>query len=275
MKEVKDFYTAHSDEIDTKRYRSPYAVRRYAHEKQYNSVLKFVEKGDTVLDAGCGEGTLSRMLFNKGAIVTGTDISEPNIVNSKRLAAENGLPILFQTADLESLPFPDNSFDVVVCSHVLEHIPDFDRGLQEIFRVARKRVVFAVPTIINLCSWVQVGGGFYYLKGPRSFLSLPWGGFKMCVAYVLQREGVDEGYAGNDVPHVFRFPSVIRKKLKKYGYHLQEQEASTLLIPFFETLLPVSKFLDRYTNKPIFRNLGYGTTFVIDKEKTINKSKKS
>ncbi len=266
MDKVKEFYVSYSDDIDAKRFRSPYPVRRYAHDKQYNSVLSFVNSGDTVLDAGCGEGSLSRMLAKKGAIVSGTDISEPNVANAQKLAAAEGLSITFQTADLENLPFPDNSFDVVVCSHVLEHIPDFDKGLQEIFRVARKRVVFAVPTIMNLCSWVQVGGGQYYLKGPRSYLALPWGGLKMVGAYIMRREGVDEGYAGNDVPHVFRFPSVLRKKLRKYGYHLEAQEASTLLLPFFNSLLPLSKKLDTLTTKPFFRDCGYGTTFVINKE---------
>lgn len=268
MQDLKDFYTGYSDEIDSKRYNSPYAVRRYAHDKQYRSVLRFVNQGETVLDAGCGEGSLSRMIAEKGAVVTGTDISEPNVENAARLAKEQNLQITFKTADLENLPFPDNSFDVVVCSHVLEHIPDFDKGLQEIFRVAKKKVVFAVPTIMNLCSWVQVGGGQYYLKGPRSFLALPWGGLKMIHAYILRKEGVDEGYAGNDVPHVFRFPSVLRKKLKRYGYYLEEQEASTLLIPFFATLLPFSRLLDRLTKKPFFRDCGYGTTFVIDKQKS-------
>jgi ubiquinone/menaquinone biosynthesis C-methylase UbiE len=268
MDKIKGFYTDYSDEIIAKRFHSKYAVRRYAHARQYGSVCSFVDKGDTVLDAGCGQGALSVMLAQKGAIVSGTDISIPNVDASKKYAEEAGVTIHFEVADLENLPFPDNSFDVVVCSHVLEHIPDFDKGLQEIYRVARKKVVFAVPTIISPCSWVQVGGGQYYLKGLRSFASLPIGFLKMVHAFILGREGVDEGYAGNDVPHVFRFPSVLRKKLKKYGYHLETQEASSLLLPFFESLLPLSRALDTLSKKPLFRNFGYGTTFVIDKEKS-------
>ncbi len=265
MNEIKDFYTEYADKINTKRLMSPYAVRRYAHARQYNSVLNYVESGQRVLDAGCGEGSLSVMIAKKGATITGTDISIPNVEASKKYAESEGVLAVFQTADLENLPFPDNSFDLVVCSHVLEHIPDFDKGLQELMRVSKKRVVFAVPTIINMCSWIQVGGGQYYLKGPRSFASLPIGFLKMVFAFVTGAEGVDEGYGGGDVPHVFRFPSIIHKKLKRYGYTLIEQEASTLCIPFFETLLPVSKQLDKLSKKPFFRNLGYGTTFVVEK----------
>lgn len=265
MHKVKEFYVDYADEINSKRFNSPHAVRRYAHEKQYRSVCSFVNKDETVLDAGCGEGALTVMLAQKGAVASGTDISVPNIDAAKKYANESNLEISFQVADLEHQPFPDNSFDVVVCSHVLEHIPDFDAGLHELMRVAKKRVVFAVPTILNLCSWVQVGGGQYYLKGPRSFAALPLGGIKTIAAAIARAEGVDEGYAGNDVPHVFRFPSVIRKKLKKYNYRLIEQEASTLLIPYFETLIPISKQLDKLTKTPVFKNFGYGTTFVIEK----------
>lgn len=268
MDKIKDFYTEYSDEINAKRFNSKYVLRRYAHARQYASVCDFVNPGETVLDAGCGQGALTVMLKSKGAVISGTDISIPNIEASKAYAKSCGFDISFQVADLEKQPFPDNSFDVVVCSHVLEHIPDFDKGLQELFRVARKRVVFAVPTVINPISWVQVGGSQYYLKGPRSFSALPIGMFKMIGAFILRKEGVDEGYAGNDVPHVFRFPSVIRKKLKKYGYFLEHQEASTLALPYFESLLPVSKQLDKLSKKPVFRNFGYGTTFVIDKMKS-------
>ncbi|MFM2381856.1 MAG: hypothetical protein RLZZ76_623 [Candidatus Parcubacteria bacterium] len=265
MDQLKQFYTDYADTINAKRLNSPHAVRRYAHARQYKSVLDFVHEGETVLDAGCGEGALSIMLAKKGAIVTGTDISIPNVQAAQEYAKSMGVQATFQTADLENLPFPDNSFDVVVCSHVLEHIPNFDKGLQELARVSRKRVVFAVPTIMNMCSWVQVGGGQYYVKGPRSFLALPVGFLKMIAAFVARTEGVDEGYAGNDVPHVFRFPSVLRKKIKKYNYRLVTQEASTLCIPYFETLLPISKMLDTLSKTKFFRNFGYGTTFVIEK----------
>ncbi len=44
----------------------------------------------------------------------------------------------FQVADALDLPFEDESFDVVICSHVYEHVPDPDRMFDEIFRVLRK-----------------------------------------------------------------------------------------------------------------------------------------
>lgn len=265
MQDLKKFYTNYDDRIYEKRFSSKYAVRKYAHHCQYESVLNQVVPGMRVLDAGCGDGMLSLMLARKGAVVTGTDISEPNIVAAKKFASEEGLDIDFRVADIENLPFQDSEFDIVVSSHVLEHIPDFDKGLKEIMRVTKKTAVVAIPTILNGCSFVQVGGGQYYLKGVRSFLALPVGFLLMVTAWVLGREGVDEGYAGNGVVHIFRFPWIMRNKIKKYGFSLKAQEASTLCLPYFESLLPVSKKLDTLRSKNFFRNLGYGTTFVIEK----------
>ena len=265
-KETKGFYTDYADKIQEKRLRSVYAVRRYAHECQYGSVLNQVQPGMRVLDAGCGDGALSLMLAAKGAIVTGVDISRPNIESAKKYAEKANLDVNFIVGDAENLPFADNEFDIVVSSHVLEHIPDFDRGLVEVMRVTKKRAVVAIPTILNGCSFVQVGGGQYYVKGPRSFLALPLGFLFMLGAKLLLREGVDEGYAGSNNVHIFRFPGVMRKKIKKHKYKLIYQEASTLCVPYFEFLLPLSKALDKLRGAPFFRNLGYGTTFVIEKE---------
>ena len=162
--QIKDFYTGDSDKITEKRFNSPYKLRRYAHIAQYESVLAYVEPGMRVLDAGCGEGTLSIMIAKKGAIVTGCDISKPNIENAVNYAKENNLSnINFVLGDAENLPFSDNEFDLVVSSHVLEHLPDFDKGLREVMRVSKKRAVVAIPTVLNPCSLVQVGGGWFYL----------------------------------------------------------------------------------------------------------------
>ena len=266
--EIKKFYSHHPDEIINKRFRSPYALRRYAHMKQYESVLGFVVSGMRVLDAGCGEGVLSIMMAKKGAIVTGCDLSSPNIEKCKLYAKESGVSdkLEFLVGDAEQLPFADNSFDLVVSSHVLEHLPDFNRGLSEIMRVTKKRAVVAIPTVCNLCSLVQVGRGWFYLKGLRSFISLPIGFLKAVLALILGKEGVNESYGGNKAaPHIFRFPWVLKKKSVKYGFRVVAYEAATICAPFFESFLPIIRFLDKFKNKRVLRNFGYGTTYLIEK----------
>lgn len=264
MSDIKEFYGTYHDEILEKRLHSPYAVRRAAHVAQYESILRFVEPGMHVLDAGCGEGALSVLMAKRGAVVTGCDISEPNIVESQKYAQKAGVQATFLVADGEALPFPDASFDLVVSSHVLEHLPHFEKGLDEVLRVTKKRAVVAIPTILNPCSWVQVGGGWFFLKGLRSFAALPIGFLKMLWALVVQGEGVDEGYAGEGMPHVFRFPSVLRRMVRARGCRVVHQEASTVCLPFFVSLIPITKMLDKHRGS-LCRSFGYGTTYVIEK----------
>ncbi len=263
---IKAFYNQYHDNIRDKRANSPYPLRQYAHATQYGGILQYVQPGMKVLDAGCGDGVLSVMMAHKGAFVTGCDFSEPNIKAAREYAHEQGIPNAeFLVGDAENLPFPDNSFDLVVSSHVLEHLPDFDKGLQEVMRVTKKRAVVAIPTVLNPCSFVQVGRGWFWLKGPRSFLAFFRGLLLTCRAAFFGEEGVDEMYGGANVPHVFRFPRVMKTKIKYLGFHLVSYHADCLCFPYFESLLPIIKYADKFRDSRLLRDFGYGTTFVIEK----------
>lgn len=94
--------------------------------------------GETVLDAGCGRGFLVRILSAKHK-VSGCDVwVDPALVAA--------LPeVIFSSASTEKLPFPDGSFDTVVCTHTLEHVIDLQQSLQELRRVAQRRLIIVVP----------------------------------------------------------------------------------------------------------------------------------
>lgn len=265
MTEVKEFYMQYADTIHEKRAHSPYPLRRYVHVSQYGSALAYVEPGMRVLDAGCGEGNLSILMAKKGARVVGIDISEPNIEASKSYANEEGCNVEFLLGDLENLPFADDSFDLVVSSHVLEHLSDFDKGLREMARVSKRRIVAAIPTVLSPCSWVQVGRGWFYLPGPRSFLAFGWGFLRMCGALVLGREGVNETYGGADVPHIFRFPWIMKRKVRANGLSLISYEADSLCIPYFPLFLPLIRWANARRGRIPLRYCGYGTLYVIEK----------
>lgn len=102
----------------------------------------------SALEVGAGTGYFSLNLMRSGAIaeLTCTDISSGMVdalnANAKRLGLDNVRAI---RAEGESLPFPDNSFDIVLGHAVLHHLPDLDQAFAEFRRVLRPggRIVFA------------------------------------------------------------------------------------------------------------------------------------
>jgi SAM-dependent methyltransferase len=92
-----------------------------------------------ILDCACGIGTQSIGLAGRGHIVTGTDLSPVALTRATTESTRRGARIPFAAADLRALPFPDATFDVVVCAdNALPHLltpPDMLAGLTSIRRV--------------------------------------------------------------------------------------------------------------------------------------------
>jgi tellurite methyltransferase len=104
--------------------------------------------GMKVLDAGCGGGRNIVWLMRNGFDVCAIDVDEGVVAAirelAKRLAPELS-PENFQAATLESIPFPDESFDWVICNTVMHFAADraqFDRWLVEQWRVIRPGGMF-------------------------------------------------------------------------------------------------------------------------------------
>ncbi len=95
----------------------------------------------TVLEIGFNDMRMSRLLGERYEVY-GIDL--PRLVD-KGAQSEYGFRLSF--ASIEKLPFPDNSFDLVVCAQVLEHLPEavLEKGVRELARVARRWVFVSVP----------------------------------------------------------------------------------------------------------------------------------
>lgn len=85
----------------------------------------------TVLEVGCGQGTVAAAMMEAGIEVTAVDQSERMVA----LTATRGVHT--QRADVQHLPFDDAAFDLVVANYMLYHVTDLPRGLEEIVRVLR------------------------------------------------------------------------------------------------------------------------------------------
>ena len=108
--------------------------------------------GKATLDAGCGEGRVSRDLAARGHTVIGIDAA-PTMVAAAREADPTGTYLCGDAADL---PFPDNSFDLVVAYNTLMDVPDLPGAVREARRVLApggRMCVSIVHPITNTSSW--------------------------------------------------------------------------------------------------------------------------
>ncbi len=103
---------------------------------------------ETVIDVGCGDGYVLHCIEKKykNKKVYGLDLSEGRIKTTKRNVVCSHLI----RSEIHHLPFPDNSFDVVICSELLEHIPEYQKTIEELVRISKKRVIITVPNELQL-----------------------------------------------------------------------------------------------------------------------------
>lgn len=144
------------------------AVMEWLQEKLYAwrsaQVLRRLNKKNAqVLDVGCGRGLLLKAFQRNGCDVTGTEFSD----GAGRFAREV-LKLPVRVGLLEELKFPDQSFDVVVMWHVLEHVSDPRPTLAEVSRILRPGGIFlvAVPNFGSPEARLTKAGWFH-LDIPR------------------------------------------------------------------------------------------------------------
>jgi 2-polyprenyl-3-methyl-5-hydroxy-6-metoxy-1,4-benzoquinol methylase len=100
---------------------------------------------ESILDVGCGEGVLTEQWADKlgdGRIV-GIDLDDPKLKAEwdKRRRAN----LEYRVEDATNLSFADNEFDMATAIEVLEHVPDPERTVAEMARVAKRWVLVSVP----------------------------------------------------------------------------------------------------------------------------------
>jgi len=100
-----------------------------------------LRRGERLLDAGCGEGRHCFGALDRGVDVVGLDLDFSGLrAHRERLAIrakENGCRAIFVQGNTFHLPFPDASFDKVICSEVMEHVHDYRAAARELARVTK------------------------------------------------------------------------------------------------------------------------------------------
>lgn len=111
----------------------------------FRNLLALIPKreANSILDVGCGEGfTLNRLKEHGiGKHLEGVEHSIDAISLGKKTYPD----IKIKQGDIYNLPYEDNSFDLVLCTEVLEHLDNPGRALKELIRVSNKYLVVSVP----------------------------------------------------------------------------------------------------------------------------------
>lgn len=123
-------------------------------------------KGKHLLDAGCGEGYLSRFYAHKGAIVTGVDISESLIEICRSQPSDN---LEYHVGNICNLDFiADRAYDLVLCNLVLLNVPCLNEALKEFERVLKPDGVLVFSVVHPAFNFYGPGTWEMGEKDPKS-----------------------------------------------------------------------------------------------------------
>jgi len=144
-------YTGKTAQNYEKWYSTPYG--KYVDKLEKALFLRLVKpkKGQSILDIGCGTGHFSFWFHSLKLKVVGIDISPDMLRVARGMAKAKN--IKFIKGDAYSLPFSDNSFDMVVLITTLEFLAQPEQALREAFRVCRKKVFLGVLSRWSLLSF--------------------------------------------------------------------------------------------------------------------------
>ncbi len=191
-------------------------ILNFKYNKYVTNFDRYIKKGNTILEGGCGAGQYAAYYANKDFRVTGVDYSFNLVRRSRNMAPAAE----FTVADVRKLPFKKESFDIYISNGVLEHLEDGpDKALCEAARVLRRGGLFLV-TVQAINGWRRLAGmagaiarkgddGYNYFQG--AFIS---------GKYKVVRDFNDEH---NKNFHSYFFtPSEYKASLERTGFNIKD-----------------------------------------------------
>ena len=162
---VKEQYKT-SDGLDTRiSFHEKYSTNRLGYGNWIVSNYE-ISEGMKVLELGCGTGSLwmghDDIIGKLGKLVL-TDLSGGMLETARKNIGDR-CNTEYQVADIQDLPFEDNAFDMVIANSMLYHVPDLDKGINEVRRVLKPDGVFYCATlgennfVEQLAEWFMFSG---------------------------------------------------------------------------------------------------------------------
>jgi ubiquinone/menaquinone biosynthesis C-methylase UbiE len=109
------------------------------------AIEKYIQPGDIILDVGIGLGYGLTQMSAKASQARGIDIDQRAVIQAQALVILNGKIKEIQVYDGVHIPYDDQTFDVVTCIDVIEHVADYFGLLLEMTRVTRRVAIVSTP----------------------------------------------------------------------------------------------------------------------------------
>lgn len=198
------------------------------------------QPGQKVLDVACGSGTAALVAARRYCEVTGIDYVPELIERARKRSEAGGLKADFLVADAQNLPFPDNTFDVVLSVYGVQFAPDQEKAAAEMLRVCKP------DGKIGLASPIPEGwsGDFFSTHGkyvpppPGVNPPLRWG----------TEQGLEE-ILGEQVK------SINNEKMKALQYYLSADHALDVFSTWFGPTLNALEIIDDHQKENLLNDL--------------------
>lgn len=150
FKSLRNHYETQGRESCYNSYYGHWNLKTAFFKRRREIICSMLPKGDGLaIDLGCGLGVYSHDMLKRGFKVVSVDISRSYLEKAKRMSKKLKFNhVHFILADAQSLPFRNSIFCLVLCSEVLEHLPNYLKGLQEIIRILKSKgvLVLSIPS---------------------------------------------------------------------------------------------------------------------------------
>lgn len=203
----------------------------------------FQLKGKWVLDVGCGKGGIVISCALRGANTFGFDTDEEELkIAELRAKAYNLDNVSIFKGDAENIPFPDNSFDLVTATSVLEHVKNLEKVIKEMVRVA-KTGGFCCTTTPN---------PLYPREGHYKIFFIPYLPKRLGKIY-LRLRGFNPDFFMKHVTYPYPSISKIEKIFRENGMKVQNITEKNILTKFKDPASIETKRIKNVVN--VFKKL--------------------
>lgn len=208
-----------------------------------------LRSGDLILDAGCGEGRHVFACVHWPCTILGLDLNQHSLLKARYILeslnkkSEIKARYLLIRGDVLRFPFPDETFDRIICSEVMEHFGDEKPLFTELTRILKKggRIAISVPTLVTEYLYDRLSKEYFRTPGGHVRKVIPQTLAKAMAANNLQVYGI--GFA-----HAFHSPYWMLRCL--CGLHQEKAKIPRLYHRFLHLALFSSplRFLEKIGN---------------------------